>query len=85
MEHGFTQMNSKNFIVHRDPYEACDGSNAIITCTEWDEFRDYDYQAIYSMMAKPAYIFDGRLVLDNAKLPTHGFQVFAIGKGDYGC
>lgn len=82
-EHGYNQVSVKNFIVHSDPYEACEGSNAIITCTEWDEFRTYDYEAIYSMMAKPAMIYDGRLVLDTLKLPTYGFQVFSIGKGKY--
>ena len=80
-DHGYSQVTGKNLIVHSDPYEACDGSNAIIACTEWDEFRTYDYQAIYLMMAKPAYIFDGRLVLDTLKLPTFGFKVYSIGKG----
>lgn len=84
VELGYNQVNQKNFICCNDPYEACEGSSAIVTCTEWDEFRDYDYQAIYSMMAKPAYIFDGRLVLDTLKLPTYGFQVFSLGKGHFG-
>ena len=37
-EHGYKQVNSKNFVTFKDPYEACENSNAIITCTEWDEF-----------------------------------------------
>lgn len=82
-EHGYSQVSAKNFIVHSDPYEACEGSNAIITCTEWDEFRTYDYEAIYSMMSKPANIYDGRLVLDTLKLPSYGFQVYSIGKASY--
>jgi UDPglucose 6-dehydrogenase len=81
LEYGYGHVNQKNFICFEDPYEACEGSSAIVTCTEWDEFRTYDYQAIYSMMDKPAYVFDGRLVLDIEKLPIYGFQVFSLGKG----
>ena len=80
-EHGYNQFNSKNFVTFTDPYEACDNSNAIITCTEWEEFTNYDYQAIYSMMAKPAHIFDGRHLFDAKKMQTYGFQVFSIGHG----
>ena len=80
-EHGYKQVNSKNFVTFKDPYEACENSNAIITCTEWDEFTTLDYQAIYSIMAKPAFIFDGRLLFNKQKLKTFGFQVFSVGKG----
>lgn len=81
LENGYNQVDLKNFICYNDPYEACYGSSAIVTCTEWDEFRNYDYQAIYSMMEKPACIFDGILTLDTAKLQVYGFQIFSIGKG----
>lgn len=84
LEHGYDQVNLKNFVCYNDPYEACHGSSVIVTCTEWDEFRNYDYQAIYSMMEKPAYIFDGRLTLQTAKLQAYGFQIFSIGKGYFG-
>lgn len=80
-EHGYNQINSKNLVTFSDPYDACSESNAIITCTEWDEFTGLDYPAIYSMMAKPAFIFDGRNLLDSAKMRLHGFQVFSIGNG----
>ncbi len=33
--------------------EAVDGAHAIVVCTEWDEFRDLDYQSIYDRMHKP--------------------------------
>ena len=47
---------------------AAAGSHAICILTEWDEFKTLDYQAIYDSMVKPAFIFDGRNVLDHAKL-----------------
>lgn len=67
-------------IEHDDYMEACAQSHAIVVCTEWDCFRVYDYKRIYDVMQKPAFIFDGRLILDHAKLISIGFHVEAIGK-----
>ncbi len=60
--------------------EACDGSHALCVLTEWDEFKTYDYQAIYDKMQKPAFVFDGRNILDHAALRKIGFIVYALGK-----
>ena len=43
-------------------------AHAVVVCTEWDEFVGLDYSRIYSAMAKPAFIFDGRKILDHEKL-----------------
>ena len=61
-------------------YEAADSSNAIVICTEWYEFTFVDYRRIYYYMIKPAFIFDGRLILNHKKLKEIGFFVEAIGK-----
>ena len=66
--------------IASDPYSAVQGAHAIIICTEWDEFITLDYQKIFDSMQKPAFIFDGRLILDHAKLIDIGFQVEVIGK-----
>ncbi|XP_041055000.1 UDP-glucose 6-dehydrogenase isoform X2 [Carcharodon carcharias] len=65
-----------------DAYEACDGAHAIVICTEWDEFKMLNYEVIHKKMLKPAFIFDGRRVLDDlhSKLQKLGFQVETIGK-----
>lgn len=63
-----------------DPYEACKGAHAIAVMTEWDCFKDYDYAAIYANMMKPAFIFDGRNILNHTVLRAIGFEVHAIGK-----
>jgi UDPglucose 6-dehydrogenase len=60
--------------------EAVDGADALIVCTEWDEFKTLDYAAVYQKMNKPAFIFDGRLVLDGPALKKLGFHVQTIGK-----
>ena len=62
-----------------DPYEAAADTHAIAVLTEWDLYRTLDYGRIYEMMVKPAYIFDGRNVLDHAALGSIGFNVHAIG------
>lgn len=61
------------------PYEACKDAHAIAVLTEWDEFTDYDWQSIYDSMQKPAFIFDGRNVLDGPALKAIGFVYQAIG------
>jgi len=60
--------------------EAATGAHAIAVLTEWDEFTTLDYQHIFEVMAKPAFIFDGRNILNHAALRTIGFEVYAIGK-----
>ncbi|KAL6746731.1 UDP-glucose dehydrogenase [Haematococcus lacustris] len=66
--------------VCSSPTEAMEGSHAICVLTEWDEFKTYDYQAVYDKMCKPAFVFDGRNILDHDKLREIGFIVYALGK-----
>ena len=50
-------------------YDACKGSHALCVLTEWDEFKTLDYAKIYEGMVKPAFVFDGRNILDHVR--TH--------------
>jgi len=63
-----------------DPYEAAAGCHAIALVTEWDLYRNLHFEKIYRSMMKPAFIFDGRNILDHRRLFEIGFNVFAIGK-----
>ncbi len=74
------EENRKYLNYSGNPYDAMKGAFAIAVITEWDEFKDYDWQKIYNNMNKPAYIFDGRNILDHKKLREIGFEVNAIGK-----
>ena len=71
--------NEKHISYQQDPYEACHNAHAIAILTEWDEFKAYDWQKIYDNMLKPAFVFDGRNILDGEKLTKIGFQYQAIG------
>ncbi|KXZ42592.1 hypothetical protein GPECTOR_132g604 [Gonium pectorale] len=70
----------ENVQVAPDATAAAEGAHAICILTEWDAFKAYDYQALYDKMHKPAFIFDGRNILDHAKLRETGFIVYALGK-----
>ncbi|RKS50606.1 UDPglucose 6-dehydrogenase [Gillisia mitskevichiae] len=59
--------------------EACGNSHAVAVLTEWDEFKNLDWQQIYENMLKPAFLFDGRRLLNKAELKKVGFEVFVIG------
>jgi UDPglucose 6-dehydrogenase len=63
-----------------DPYKAAEGAHAIAIITEWDLYRDLDYERILKSMVQPALVFDGRNILDHKKLFDMGFNVIAIGK-----
>lgn len=72
-------QNAQGVQVLQDPYEACKDAHAIAVLTEWDEFKTYDWQKIYDGMLKPAFVFDGRNLLDRSELEAIGFTYYAIG------
>jgi UDPglucose 6-dehydrogenase len=62
-----------------NPYEACANAHAIAVLTEWDEFTTYDWQKIYDGMQKPAFVFDGRNLLNRNEMEAIGFVYQGIG------
>ena len=75
------EENRKHLEAYADPYKALKDAHAVAIITEWDEFVSYDWKRIYDSMPKPAFVFDGRNILDHKKLRSIGFEVKAIGKG----
>ncbi|MDP2136559.1 MAG: UDP-glucose 6-dehydrogenase [Candidatus Didemnitutus sp.] len=73
------QMNSR-LTVAPDAYAACAGAHAIAVVTEWDEFKKLDFARIFAGMPKPAFVFDGRNILDLDALRKIGFCASGIGK-----
>lgn len=72
-EDGFT-------VFMEDPYEAAKGAHAVAILTEWEEYKHLDWQRIYDSMEKPAFVFDGRNIIDPEYMFDIGFEVFTIGK-----
>lgn len=66
--------------VETDQYACADEAHAIALLTEWDNFRELDYERIYKQMSKPAFLFDGRNLLDLPQMRKIGFEAFGIGK-----
>ncbi|PTS99810.1 nucleotide sugar dehydrogenase [Flavobacterium sp. HMWF030] len=71
--------NAKSVKSFEDPYEACQDAHAIAILTEWEEFINYDWKRIYDAMQKPAFIFDGRNILNKIELQKIGFVYQGIG------
>jgi UDPglucose 6-dehydrogenase len=63
-----------------DPYQATIDASAIVIVTEWDVFKDLDYERIFRKMKKPTFVFDGRNILNHQQLFEIGFNVYPIGK-----
>jgi UDPglucose 6-dehydrogenase len=63
-----------------DPYTAAAGAYALAILTEWPLYAELDYRAIYAGMVKPAFLFDGRNILDQRHLAELGFHVYAVGR-----
>jgi UDPglucose 6-dehydrogenase len=74
-----SEANNKGISVFSNPYDTCKDAHAIAVLTEWDEFKTYDWQKIYDSMLKPAFVFDGRNLLNKNELEKIGFVYQAIG------
>ncbi|MAF14356.1 MAG: UDP-glucose 6-dehydrogenase [Parcubacteria group bacterium] len=62
-----------------DPYKIAKKAEALIICTEWDEFKKLDLTKIKELMSTPV-IFDGRNIFDPKKVKALDFKYFGIGR-----
>ena len=69
-----------NIFCFNNSYDASINSHALLVLTEWDEFKSIDFKKIYNSMEKPAFVFDGRKILNDTELIDIGFNVYEIGK-----
>lgn len=74
------EENIKLIHATSSPYEALKDAHAVAIMTEWDEFKTYDWKKIYTEMKKPAFIFDGRNILDKSEMKKIGFEYSSIGQ-----
>ncbi|WGQ12729.1 nucleotide sugar dehydrogenase [Sphingobacterium faecium] len=72
--------NRRLLTVVSEPHQALTGAHAVAILTEWDEFKQYDWAKIKEAMKKPAFVFDGRKILDRKQLEGFGYQYYAIGE-----
>lgn len=69
----------KNVKFCQDPYEVCRGSDCLLIVSEWDEFKELDFNRIKRLLKRPL-IFDGRNIYDPQKLTKLGFSYIGIGR-----
>ncbi|OII72581.1 uncharacterized protein cubi_03317 [Cryptosporidium ubiquitum] len=69
-----------NIQISPELQTAIQGSHALVFCTDWDVFKDINFQQAFNNMEKPAFIFDGRNFLQHHQLFEIGFNVFSIGR-----
>ena len=73
------KLNNKTLNFYDSVYDACEGVNAIIIGTEWNEFRALDFTKIKEKI-KDAVIFDLRNIYIPAELEELGYLYYGIGK-----
>lgn len=73
------EENRSRVTVMNNPYEAAKESHAVAVLTEWDEFKELDWNGIYKSMLKPAFLFDGRRLLERKTKEAMGFEFYAVG------
>jgi UDPglucose 6-dehydrogenase len=67
-------------IVYCDrPYGALEQADALAVATEWNEFRNPDFEVMRRLMRQPV-VFDGRNVYDPARMASLGFTYHGIGR-----
>jgi len=74
------EENERYLKVIGDPYRAAEEAHAIAIMTEWDQFKALDYEKIYTLMLKPAFVFDGRRIIDKGALDRIGFKTYKLGE-----
>ena len=64
----------------RDIYDAAEDADCVILMTEWNEFKEIDWDRLKKLMKQPA-VLDGRNIYDPEKLKSKGFKYQGIGRG----
>lgn len=69
--------------LSEDAYDLADGADALLVCTEWNEFKQLDLPRLRGVMANPLVV-DGRNIYDPAIMQHHGFVYRAVGRAHSG-
>lgn len=74
-----TKVVFPNLAYHQDPYEALKGADAALICTEWQQFRELDWQRAGKLMAR-RLVIDGRNLYSPRKMQELGFDYYSFGQ-----
>tara|TARA_B100000963_G_scaffold353661_1_gene368775 strand:- start:2700 stop:4115 length:1416 start_codon:yes stop_codon:yes gene_type:complete len=70
----------KRIFIRKSSCDIIEDSHAVAILTEWEEFKNIDWESQFKKMRKPAFIFDGRNILNNNVMRDIGFKVYQLGK-----
>lgn len=62
-----------------DAYDACEGADAVVIVTEWNQFRNLETERVTKLLKQP-YFFDLRNIYDPQKMQTLGFKYYSVGR-----
>ncbi len=65
----------------KSPYEAAAGAEAVLIATEWEQFKNLDWERVRDSMARPL-IVDGRNLLSPREMEKLGFEYRSFGRPD---
>jgi len=72
-------IDKENVLVSETAIKAVEGVDAVLVLTEWEEFKNLEWDTIFKLMRKPAWVFDSRNCLDKEALIRIGFKVWSLG------
>ena len=72
-------IDKENVLVSETAIKAVEGVDAVLILTEWEEFKNLEWDTIFKFMRKPAWVFDSRNCLDKEALIRIGFKVWSLG------
>ena len=79
LQNVITKQNYKNISTSDCVYEVANNSDAIIVLTDWDEFKNIDWDNINKKMRSPAWIFDCRNILNKSDIAKTNLNLWQLG------
>ncbi len=73
--------NNPRVTLAGDQYAACEGADALMVVTEWNQFRNPDFDRVRALLSAPV-LFDGRNLYNPAYVAGKGFAYFCVGRGN---
>ena len=61
--------------------DGCDGADADLVLTEWQEYSQINWEKVSNKMRKPAWVFDARLIVNAKKVIESNLNLWRIGDG----
>ena len=62
--------------------EAVSGADAVLILTEWNDYRQLNWDEVAKRMRKPAWVFDARAVADPEAVRAAGLTLWRVGDGE---